>query len=363
MANYRGFLGSASSSHANPPAGVVLDYFAKTAGPVRSHREGQGRQRYSPVDRTRRSGRDQSHRVGHALRRPHTPRRGADWGGAGGAGGRGGRGGGGRGAAGAERAANAPAFAAPETGGGGPGEPGTENPETAGGGGGGGGGGGRGGFGGNRGYLVDPGEYTVALTVAGKTETKTVAVEDDPRLEISAADRAKRRTAITKLYTMTRQAEEGRRKIVAMNTAVTTLTESWKRPAAPAVPDSVKKAADDTLAKIKAVLGTFEAPAGGGRGAGGGAGAPPPYTPPPVNQKINRLMGVIDAYSGPPTSRQLADIEECAAQLQTGMEAVNKLDAEVPSLNKLMQDAGVPYFTVDITNVPPAVQGGRGGGN
>jgi hypothetical protein len=82
-----------------------------------------------------------------------------------------------------------------------------------------------------------------------------------------------------------------------------------------------------------------------------------------VNQKINRLMGVIDAYSGPPTSRQLADIEECAAQLQTGMEAVNKLDAEVPRLNKLMQDAGIPYVTVDITNVPPAVQGGRGGGN
>jgi hypothetical protein len=28
-----------------------------------------------------------------------------------------------------------------------------------------------------------------------------------------------------------------------------------------------------------------------------------------------------------------------------------------------MQDAGIPYVTVDITNVPPAVQGGRGGGN
>jgi len=51
-----------------------------------------------------------------------------------------------------------------------------------------------------------------------------------------------------------------------MNTAVTTLTETWKRPAAPAVPDSVKKATEDTLAKIKAVLGTFEGPAGGGRG-------------------------------------------------------------------------------------------------
>ena len=148
-----------------------------------------------------------------------------------------------------------------------------------------------------------------------------------------------------------------------MNTAVTALIDSWKRPAAPPVPDAVKKAADETLARIKAVLGTFEGAAGGGRGAGGGgAGAPPPYTPPPVNQKISRLMGVIDGFSGPPTSRQLADIDECAAQLQKGLEEVAKLDGEVPRLNKLMQDAGVPYVTVDITSVP-AAQGGRGGGN
>jgi len=187
-------------------------------------------------------------------------------------------------------------------------------------------------------------------------------VEDDPRLSISADDRTKRRTAITKLFTMTRQAEEGRRKIVAMNLAVTGVIDSWKRPGAPAIPDSVKKAADDMLARIKAVLPTFESANQGGRGGGGGAGAPPPYTPPPVNQKISRLMGAIDNYSGPPTSRQLADIEDCTTQLQHGLEEVNKLDGEVPKLNKLMQDAGVPYFTVDTTNVPPA-QGGRGGGN
>jgi hypothetical protein len=200
------------------------------------------------------------------------------------------------------------------------------------------------------------------LTQAGNTETKTVTVQDDPRLNIAPDDRTKRRTAITRLFTMTRQAEEARRKIVAMNTAVTALTDNWKRPAAPPVPDSVKKAADESIVRIKAVLGTFESPAGGGRGAGGGAGAPPPYTPPPVNQKINRLMGAIDNYSGPPTSRQLSDIEECAAQLQKGLEELAKLDGEVARLNKLMQDAGVQYFTIDINSVP-AAQGGRGGGN
>jgi hypothetical protein len=73
-------------------------------------------------------------------------------------------------------------------------------------------------------------------------------------------------------------------------------------------------------------------------------------------------MGTIDGYSAPPTTRQLADIEEASAQLQKGLAEVNKLWDEVPKLNKLMVDAGVPYFTVDVNSVP-AQTGGRGGGN
>ena len=35
MANYRGFIGSALFYTPNAPSGVMLDYFTKTAGPVR----------------------------------------------------------------------------------------------------------------------------------------------------------------------------------------------------------------------------------------------------------------------------------------------------------------------------------------
>ncbi len=360
-ANYRGFLGSGLFLAANPQAGLVLDYFAKAAGPVRLSVKDKAGNEVRQL--TGRAEAGAVNRIAWDMRSdaPLRPA-GAGGGGGGGRGGRGG-GGGGRGAAagaGGRGAGGVAPFAAPETGGGGPGEAAAaENPENAGGGGG--GGGGRGGFGGNRGVLVDPGTYTVSLTLADKTETATVTVDSDPRLSVSPDDLTRRRTAITKLFTMTRQAEEGRRKIVAMNTAITALADSWKRPAAPPVPDAVKKAADESLARIKAILGTFEGPAGGGRGAGGGAGAPPPYTPPPVNQKIGRLMGAIDGFSGPPTARQLADIDECAAQLQRGLEEVNKLDVEVPKLNKLLLDAGVPHITVDPAAVP-APQGGRGGG-
>ena len=109
-----------------------------------------------------------------------------------------------------------------------------------------------------RGPLVDPGEYNVAIAAAGKNETKTVGVEEDPRITLSAADRAKRRQALTKLYGMAREAETGRRKIVAIRTSLTTLTDSWKRPGAQQPPEPVKKAAEDLLARVKEVAGLFE---------------------------------------------------------------------------------------------------------
>ena len=81
-----------------------------------------------------------------------------------------------------------------------------------------------------------------------------------------------------------------------------------------------------------------------------------------MTQKISRVMAAIDGYSAPPTARQMADIEEASAQLQKGLAEVNRLWDEVPKLNKMMADAGIPYFTVKEATTPPS-GGGRGGGN
>jgi hypothetical protein len=153
---------------------------------------------------------------------------------------------------------------------------------------------------------------------------------------------------------MTRDADAARRRIVGINTALNTLIESWKQPNAPAVPDALKKSAEDLMAKVKPALATFENPPGGGRGGGG------PYVPPPVTQKIARLTNALDNYSAAPTTRQMADLADASAQLQAGVTEVNRLWDEVPKLNKQMQDAGIPYFTVTLG---PAAQGGGRGGN
>ncbi|MBZ5727302.1 MAG: hypothetical protein LAP87_20175 [Acidobacteriia bacterium] len=345
MANYRGFTGSSLFLAPNAPNGLVLDYYAKAAGPVRITVTDKAGKQVRQLNARAEAG--AISRTVWDLRYDAPVAAGRGGTGAPGAASGGGRGGP---PAGAPPVAGPAAEAAGELQNefGGPG-----------GGGGGGGGGGRGGFGGpGRGALVDPGEYTVAIAAAGKTDSKTFTVEDDPRVQFSVEDRARRRQALDMLATMTREADAGRRRATGMSTALTTLTESWKKTDAPPVPEAVKKAADDLLTRAKAAAATFEN-AGGGRGAGGGAGPPLSYTPPPVTQKIARLMGAIEGYSTAPTKRQLADIEEASAQLKKGLEEVNKLWDEVPKLNKMMVDAGVPYFTVTPAAGPPA--GGRGG--
>jgi hypothetical protein len=241
---------------------------------------------------------------------------------------------------------------------------------AAGGAGGGGGGGGRGGFGGGRGSLVDPGEYTVTISQNGKTDTRKVTIEEDPRVTLSAEDRAKRRKAIDTLVTLTKEADAARRRIAALNTAMTSLTDSWKGANAPAIPEPAKKAADDLAARVKTADGRFASQGGFGFGGGGGgggggrggagaagaaggagggganAGPPPPFTPPPVTQKIGRLLGSIDGYTAAPTKRQLADIDEVAAELKKETAEVDKLWEEVPKLNQQLKDAGVQYFKI-----------------
>jgi photosystem II stability/assembly factor-like uncharacterized protein len=357
MANYRGFLGGSLLLAPNAPGGLTLDYFAKTAGPVRITVADKSGKEIRTINARAEAG--VVNRASWDLRTdsPVPPAGGATAGG--GRGGRGGAGGGRGGAATAEapageQPAQEGAEIANEFGAAG-GEAGAEAGR-----GGGGGGGGR--FGGPaRGSLVDPGEYKVIISANGKTDSRTFTVEEDPRVQFASEDRQKRRQAIDTLMAMTKQADDARRKAVAMNTALTGLTDSWKQPGAPTVPDNLKKAADDLLARVKKSAAIFEQQGGGRGGAGGSAGPPPAYTPPPVTQKIQRLMFSLDGYSAAPTARQMADIQDASAQLKTGIAQVDALWDEVPKLNKTLADAGIPYFNVNLTPARPT--GGRGRGN
>src|SRR5207244_3639384 len=95
---------------------------------------------------------------------------------------------------------------------------------------GGGGGGGGGGFGGQTAPRVEPGEYTVKVTVGKNEQTKKVVVVEDPRIMISAEERAARRQSITQLSQMAGMASATQRSLTGLRTALNTEIENWKKP-------------------------------------------------------------------------------------------------------------------------------------
>jgi hypothetical protein len=334
MADYRGFIGSAEFYMPNAPNGVLLDVFSKTAGPIRVTVTDQAGKQVKRFNARAEAG--AITRIAWDLRYDAVvmPEPGGGRGG--------GRGGAGGGAGAGGGRAGAPQAEGGEEGGGelqnevGVAPPEGAPPAAAG------GGGGRGGLAPGQGTLAEPGTYKVTIAMGDKTASQTVTVEQDPRIQVNPNDREKRRQTIDTLVTLAREADTSRKKAVAIHNSLVSLTASWKLPNAPAVPDAVKKSADELLAKSKTLADRFEAQ-GGGRG-GGGAGPPATYTPPPVTQKIGRLLGALDGYTGAPTSAQMAETQEAAAQLQKDVAELNKVASEVPKLNKMLSDAGVQYI-------------------
>ena len=329
MADYRGFIGSGLFYAPNAPRGVLLDYYSKTSGPVQVTVTDQAGHRVRQFNAHAAAG--EVTRIAWDLRcDAAVPLEPAGRGGRGG--GRGGRGG-----------AAEPTPPSEEGQGGelqnefGVAPPEGRAPAAAG------GGFGRGGMAPGRGPLTEPGTYTVTVALAGKTDSKTVVVEQDPRIQVAPPDREKRRQTIDTLVQLAREADAARIRAVAIHTALMNLTERWQGTDAPKIPDAIRKSAEDLLARSKTVADRFQAPAGG-RG-GGGAGAPPPYTPPAVTLKISRLLGTLDNYTGAPTSFQLAEAQDASTQLQRDVAALNQLAADLPKLNKMLSDAGVPYFS------------------
>jgi photosystem II stability/assembly factor-like uncharacterized protein len=209
---------------------------------------------------------------------------------------------------------------------------------------------GGGGFGGFRGgLLVEPGEYTVKVAVGSKEQTTKVIVEEDPRIVLSAQDRAARAKPLTQLAAMAGSATSAQRSITGLRTSLNTYIEGWKRPAAAKPPESVQKAAEELLKKVDTTCRTLATPTQCGEKAAalGAAGPALVYTPPPVTTRITQLLGAIHNYTAAPTAWQLDQVHLLQTMLTDAGGATRKLtQEELPALNKMMREAGVPYITI-----------------
>ncbi|HLG13068.1 MAG TPA: hypothetical protein VJH03_00895 [Blastocatellia bacterium] len=202
-----------------------------------------------------------------------------------------------------------------------------------------GGGGGGGGFGGGRGPRVAPGDYTIKVSAAGKEQTKTVGVGDDPRIQISDADRAKWNDALMKAFDLQKSAIAAQRSVQNLQTQMAALQESLRRTAnvsreINAAVNSVADQIEDVRRKLLPTPGQL-----------GGAGPPLPGAPRPLLGRIGQLFGSLDGYTAAPTADQTARLGELAIELKSLIDQLNKvIDESVPNLNKQMRDASVQFM-------------------
>jgi len=228
------------------------------------------------------------------------------------------------------------------------------------GGGGGGFGGGGGGFGGGggQGSRVDPGDYTVKIKFGTTEFSKPIKVVEDPRVEFSAEDRAKKKAAVAKFAPFITQAQQATTTIAALRTNVNAQLEAWKRPGVPQPPANVKTAAEELLKKIDAIYPNWgQIPQVGGAVNLSAAGPALVEPRPTLGQRANQVLGAIEGASAAPTAWELAQIELLSARIPAAAAEVRTLvTVDLPALNALMLEAKLPYI------LAPAGPGGGGGG-
>jgi hypothetical protein len=190
-------------------------------------------------------------------------------------------------------------------------------------------------FGAPRGPRVAPGEYTVKVVVDDKEETRQVRVEEDPRIQISAADRARSFDAQNKAYVMQKQVTAARASVDSLKKQIAALQESLKTmPGAGSLGAPVKALADQIESIERRLVQRQD--------RSGNAGPQLPGTPIPISTRLNRLAFGFDGYTAVPTAAELESLESISRDLATVIAELNKVIGEaVPALNKQVLDSGV----------------------
>jgi hypothetical protein len=209
-----------------------------------------------------------------------------------------------------------------------------------------------------RGPKVEPGKYTIKIKVGSKEATQEVVVDDDPRIQLSAEDRAARRATIDQLYTMEKTAVKDRKTIQGLKDALNAARGQWKadatKPDLPKVPEEIQKMADELQKKVDKIAEKYIRV----REGLGNAGPPFEWKPDPLPDQVQGLLQDLDGFSAAPGGQQKEKLTELTPLVSDASAQVKKLvDEELPALNKKMNEAGIPHI------IPKTEEHRRDGGD
>lgn len=193
---------------------------------------------------------------------------------------------------------------------------------------------GAGGFGGPpRGPLVEPGRYTLELVVGSEKASVAVAVEEDPRVAIAAADRAAWSAALRAAARVWARADAADKRVAAAQKQLKELQAALGK---------APKASDPLKAAVKAALEAVEPQARALRRdvPMGFAGAPLASEPDPLLPRARGVYFSLSSYTAAPTAQQERVAAEVARQVDAAVVAANALSKTLADLNRQLFEEG-----------------------
>lgn len=176
-------------------------------------------------------------------------------------------------------------------------------------------------FGGNttQGPMVEPGQYTARLTIAGKQYTTTVVVEPDPQLQMTEQDRQSFRTTIAALLKLIPTSQAATETADSLNTQLTALQKSLA---------DVKTISSELRTKLESAVKQASDLQSKIRRTGG---------------RVTTLYGEVNGSPFAPTAQAVRDLDEVTKEVDTNIAALNEfISATLPSLESQMNKENVP---------------------
>jgi photosystem II stability/assembly factor-like uncharacterized protein len=188
-----------------------------------------------------------------------------------------------------------------------------------------------------RGPLIVPGNYTVRLTVDGKTQAQPFAVIKDPRQKSTQDDYVKQLALALQIRDKLSQTNQA---VIDIREAKKQLAEYvalWKdNPNAKKVVDT----AQDLSKKLSGVEEELYQ-------VRNRASEDPLNYPIRLNNRIAALLGVVEQTDTAPTRQSNVVFEDLASEVNAQLSAARKLlTDDIASFNKLVRDANIPAVTV-----------------
>jgi photosystem II stability/assembly factor-like uncharacterized protein len=183
-----------------------------------------------------------------------------------------------------------------------------------------------------RGPLVLPGEYNVTLKVGDQEMTKILKVDEDPRIEISVADRKAQHDALIRLHYLYPYVTAAIKAVDDLDKELDKVQKTLKK--VTEVPTSITKHVEDTKTELKDIKKKLSGdPDLGFRGR--------QFS---VQGGLSIIGNAIGGYSEAPTERQLQKIEEKQRELEILIQRINKVIQEnIPQLNEMLIANKIPH--------------------